>query len=210
MEDVLSVYEREHDPSRPVVCIDEARKELRSTPRGSLPATSGPQGRPEREDYEYARAGWANLFLAVEPLAGKRHVQVTEQRTAVDFARFLRVVSDQLYPDAERIVLVTDNLNTHKPACLYEAFAPAEAFRLAQRFEWHYTPEHGSWLNVAEIELSVLSRQCLNRRMDRAQLDAEVPAWQSRRDESSGKVRWQFTVADARIKLRRLYPTLDS
>ncbi len=188
-----------------MVCVDEARKELRSTPGGCLPAQPGQQ---KREDYEYAREGWANLFVAVEPLAGRRHVQVTERRTSKDFAQFLRIVSDELYPQAERIVLVTDNLNTHKPACLYEAFAPEEAFGLMQRFEWHYTPEHGSWLNVAEIELSILARQCLARRMNREQLAQEVPVWQACRNALQGKVRWQFTVADARGKLRRLYPTL--
>ena len=207
MEDVLAVYERPYDAARPVVCVDEARKELRSTPRGSLPAEPGQE---KREDYEYAREGWANLFLAVEPLAGKRHVQVTQRRTSKDFAQFLRIVSDELYPQAERIVLVTDNLNTHKPACLYEAFAAEEAFRLMQRFEWHYTPEHGSWLNVAELELSLLERQCLARRMNREQLEGEVPVWQACRNALQGKVRWQFTLADARVKLRRLYPTLQS
>jgi transposase len=206
MEDVLAVYERSYDAARPVVCVDEARKELRSTPRGSLPAEPGQE---KRQDYEYAREGWANLFLVVEPLAGKRHVQVTQRRTSKDFAQFLRIVSDELYPQAERIVLVTDNLNTHKPGCLYEAFAAEEAFRLMQRFEWHYTPEHGSWLNVAEIELSVLERQCLARRMNREQLEQEVPVWQACRNALQGKVRWQFTVADARVKLRRLYPTLQ-
>lgn len=206
MEDVLAVYARPYDAARPVVCVDEARKELRSTPRGSVPAEPG---QVQREDYEYAREGWANLFLAVEPLAGKRHVQVTERRTGKDFAQFLRIVSDELYPQADRIVLVSDNLNTHKPACLYEAFSPEEAFRLMQRFEWHYTPEHGSWLNVAEIELSVLERQCLARRMNREQLEQEVPVWEACRNALQGKIRWQFTVADARVKLRRLYPTLQ-
>jgi transposase len=206
MEDVLSVYERPYDPTRPVVGVDEARKELRSTPRGSLPVKPG---QAQREDYEYAREGWANLFLAVEPVAGKRHVQVTQRRTSKDFAQFLRIVSDELYPQAERIVLVTDNLNTHKPGCLYDAFAAEEAFRLMQRFEWHYTPEHGSWLNVAEIELSVLERQCLARRMNREQLEQEVPVWEACRNALPGTVRWQFTLADARVKLRRLYPTLQ-
>ena len=203
MEDVLEVYQRPFDAARPVVCVDEARKELRSTPRGDLPIE---QGQVKREDYEYAREGWANLFLAVEPLAGKRRVQVTDRRTAYDFARFLQIVSDDLYPEAERIVLVTDNLNTHKPASLYAAFAPDEAFRLMQRFEWHYTPEHASWLNMAEIELSVLERQCLSRRLNRAQLEGEVPSWEARRNLVQGRINWQFTVADARVKLRRLYP----
>ena len=203
MEDVLSVYARPFDAARPVVCVDEARKALRSTPRGSL---SSEEGKHKREDYEYVREGWANLFMAVEPLAGKRHAQVTDRRTALDLAHFLKVVSDDLYPQAERIVQVTDNLNTHKAACFYEAFAPEEAFRLMQRFEWHYTPCHGSWLNMAEIELSILERQRLSRRLNRAQLDQEVPAWEARRNTMQGKIDWQFTVADARVKLRRLYP----
>jgi len=206
MEDVLSVYERPYDPANPVVCVDEGRKELRSTPRGSLPAMPS---QPRREDYEYEREGWANLFLAVEPLAGKRHIQVTDRRTAWDFAQFLQIVSDELYPEVERITLVVDNLNTHKPACLYEAFAPEEAFRLIQRFEWHYTPEHGSWLNMAEIELSILQRQCLSRRLTRVALEGAVPAWEAARNLLRGRIRWQFTTADARVKLRRLYPGIE-
>jgi len=196
-EDVLSVYERPYEATRPVVCVDEARKELRSTPRGGLPAEPGQQ---KRQDHEYTRQGWANLFLAVEPLAGKRPVQVTQRRTSKDFAQFLKslsddLYSDDLYPDAERIVLVLDNLNTHKPSCLYEAFAAEEAFGLMQRFEWHYTPEHGSWLNVAEIELSVLERRCLARRMNRAQLAREVPAWEACRNALQGTLDGQFTIA---------------
>jgi len=206
MEDVLSVYARPLDTSRPVVCVDEGRKELRTTPRGELPAEPST---PKREDYEYAREGAANLFLAVEPLAGKRYVQVTERRTSVDFARFLRFISDEMYPDAVKVVLVTDNLNTHKPASLYEAFAPEEAYRLMQRFEWHYTPEHGSWLNMAEIELSILERQCLSRRLSREQLEVEVPAWEAQRNLMQGKIHWQFTAEDARVKLRHLYPMLQ-
>lgn len=204
MEDVLAVYARPYDVTRPVVCVDEARKELHTTPRGSIAAK---KGKVKREDYEYEREGWANLFVAVEPLVGKRRVDVTDRRTSVDFARFLKIVSDEMYPEAEIIVLVTDNLNTHKSACLYEAFEPEEAFRLSQRFEWHYTPEHGSWLNIAEIELSILSRQCLARRMNREQLEEEVPIWQTARNALEGKIDWQFTTADARIKLKRLYPT---
>jgi hypothetical protein len=203
MEDVLAVYARPFDVSRPVVCVDEARKELHTTPRGRIPAK---KGKTKREDYEYEREGWANLFVAVEPLAGKRRVDVTDRRTAQDFARFLKIISDEMYPDAEIIVLMTDNLNTHKPACLYEAFEPEEAFRLSQRFEWHYTPEHGSWLNIAEIELSILSRQCLARRMNREQLEEEVPIWQTVRNALEGTIDWQFTAADARVKLKRLYP----
>lgn len=203
MEDVLAVYARPYDTKRPVVGVDEARKELRTTPKGSL---SAERGKERREDYEYAREGWANLFVAVEPLTGKRKVQITDRRTAVDFAHFLRLVSDEMYPEAERIVLVMDNLNTHKAACLYEAFAPEEAFRLMQRFEWHYTPEHGSWLNVAEIELSVMHRQCLNRRLSRAELEREIPVWEMARNALTGKIVWHFTTADARVKLQRLYP----
>ncbi|HEY0785921.1 MAG TPA: IS630 family transposase [Acidobacteriaceae bacterium] len=214
MEDVLSVYERPHDPRRPVVCLDEKSKELHTTPHGGLPpqpAQDGEPGRPRRQDYEYARNGTANLFLWVEPLAGRRHVEVTERRTAVDFAQQLRSLSDEHYPEAEAIVLVTDNLNTHTPASLYEAFAPEEARRLAARFEWHYTPEHGSWLNMAEIELSVLARQCLNRRVpDAPTLAQEVTAWEQTRNRAQTTIRWQFTASDARIKLRRLYPQVES
>jgi transposase len=206
MEEVLAVYARPYDASRPVVCADEARKELRTTPRGSIPAK---KGKVKREDYEYEREGWANLFVAVEPLMGKRRVEVTDRRTSVDFAHFMKIISDEMYPEAEIIVLITDNLNTHKSACLYEAFEPEEAFRLSQRFEWHYTPEHGSWLNIAEIELSILSRQCLARRMNREQLEDEVPIWQTARNTLEGKIDWQFTAADARIKLKRLYPTQE-
>jgi len=210
MEDVLAVYERPHDPSRPVVCLDEKSKELHATPHGCLPPQpggAGQPGRPRREDYEYARHGTANLFLWGEPLAGRRHVEVTERRTAVDFAHQLRSLADEHYPEAEAIVLVTDNLNTHTPACLYEVFAPQEARRLAGRFEWHYTPEHGSWLNMAESELSVLARQCLSRRLpDTVTLTQEVAAWEQMRNHAQTTIRWQFTAADARIKLRRLYP----
>jgi len=207
MEDVLSVYERPYDVRYPVLCVDEGRKELRTTPRGSLPATFG---RPKREDYEYERAGAANLFLAVEPLAGRRMVRVTERRTASDFARFLRLVSDEMCPEAERIVLVVDNLNTHKPWCLYETFEAEEAHRLMGRFEWHFTPEHGSWLNMAEIELSIMQRQCLSRRLNKATLLAEVPVWEAARNALRGRIRWQFTTAEARLKLRRLYPVIDN
>ena len=206
MEDVLEVYTRPYDPKRPVVCVDEGAKELRSTPRGSLPCE--PE-QPLRQDYEYARHGKVNLFMAVEPLAGWRHVRVTERHTSLDFAEELRFLVDEVYHRAEQIVLVTDNLNIHSPACLYEAFPPAEARRIASRIEWHYTPEHGSWLNIAEIELSVLHRQCLNRRLeDEAVVIEETSAWQSERNAAQRKVNWQFTAADARVKLRRLYPPL--
>ena len=180
MEDVLDVYERPYDSRRPVVCVDESNKTLHATPHGSLPVEPG---QVQRQDYEYKRNGTLNLFMAVEPLIGKRSVSVTDRRTKQDFAEFLRYLSDEVYLQAETIILVTDNLNTHSPACLYERFEPAEARRLAQRFEWHYTPEHGSWLNMAEIELSVLSRQCLSRRMpDKRTLATEVSAWERDRN----------------------------
>lgn len=204
MEDVLDVYQRPYDPQHPVVCVDEISQELRETPRGIVPMRPG---QVQRQDYEYQRHGVANLFLAIEPLRGWRGVQVTERRTRVDFAHHLRWLSDVIYPDAAKIVLVLDNLNTHVPDALYEAFAPEEAHRLAQRFEWHYTPEHGSWLNIAECELSVLVAQCLKRRIaDRATLAREVSAWEHIRNQARVKVHWQFTTTDARIKLRRLYP----
>jgi hypothetical protein len=204
MEDVLAVYERPYDPKRPLVCVDEASKTLHDTPRGTLPMEAG---QPPRQDYEYKRNGTANIFMAVEPLVGKRKTFVTAQRTSQDFAELLRCLADDEYPDAEKIVLVTDNLNTHSPACLYERFEPAEARRLAQRFEWHYTPEHGSWLNMAEIELSILSRQCTNRRIsDQLTLSAEVAAWEKDRNNVKVQINWQFKPDNARIKLKRLYP----
>lgn len=206
MEDILDVYQRPYDPKRPVVCLDEASKQLHTTPRGSLPMRPA---QPAREDYEYERHGVANLFLTVEPLAGRRNVRVTARRTNGDFAEQLRLVADEDYPDAETIVLVIDNLNTHGPGALYEHFAPEEAHRLAARFEWHYTPEHGSWLNIAECELSVLAAQCLNQRIaDQASLAQEVSTWVERRNRICAKVVWQFTTADARIKLKRLYPVV--
>jgi transposase len=204
MEDVLAVYERPYNSKRPLVCADEASKTLHDTPHGTLPMEPG---QAQRQDYEYERNGTANLFMAVEPLLGKRRVSVTDRRTSQDFAEFLRQLSDEDYPEAEVIVLVTDNLNTHSPACLYERFEPAEARRLVERFEWHYTPEHGSWLNMAEIELSVLSRQCLSKRIPNKQaLIAEVAAWENDRNHVKVQIDWQFTTDDARIKLKRLYP----
>ena len=204
MEDVLAVYHRPYNPLRPVVCLDEHSKELRSTPRGSLGMEPG---QAARQDYEYAREGTCNVFLAVEPLKGKRTARVTERRTSADFAEQLRLLVDIDYPDAECVVLVTDNLNTHSPAALYERFEPAEARRIAERIQWHYTPEHGSWLNIAEIELSVLSRQCLNRRIASIEeVRHEIDAWQTARNGASVRINWQFTTNDARIKLRRLYP----
>ena len=204
MEDVLSVYERPYDPNRPLICVDEVSKTLHDTPHGILPSEAG---QPLRQDYEYERNGTANIFMAIEPLVGKRKTFVTAQRTNQDFAELLRYLSDDGYPDAEKIVLVTDNLNTHSPACLYERFEPAVARRLAQRFEWHYTPEHGSWLNMAEIELSILSRQCTKRRMpNKIMLAAQVTAWEEKRNTALVQIDWQFKTEDARIKLKRLYP----
>jgi len=206
MEYVLYVYQLPYDPKRPVVCIDEGGKELRDTPQGTLPMQPG---QPAREDYEYARFGKANVFLSVEPLAGKRHVRITERHTYPDFAHELRRIVDEDYPHADVVVLVCDNLNTHSPACLYATFSPQEAHRIAQKIEWHYTPEHGSWLNMAECELSVLARQCLDRRIpDIETLAYEAAAWETRRNAKPVKIHWQFTTADARIKLRRLYPVL--
>lgn len=207
MEDVLGVYEKPYDPKHPVVCVDEGGKQLIGEVRPPLPVRPG---KPARQDSEYQRGGMANLFMAFEPLAGERYVQVTARKTSVDFAHFMKRLADERYPDAKRIVLVCDNLSTHSPAAFYEAFEPAEARRLAQRFEWHYTPRHGSWLNVAEMELSVLTRQCLDRRIpDQDTLVHEVAAWQRQRNDARVTVRWQFTTADARIKLRKLYPTIE-
>ncbi len=206
MEDVLDVYEQPYDPRRPVIGLDEKSKELHGTPRGSLPPEPG---QPVRQDYEYERHGVCNLFLAFEPLRGWRKVRVTDRRTKQDFAEQLRLLADEDYPQAETMVLVVDNLNTHGPGSLYERFAPAEAHRLAAKFEWHYTPEHGSWLNVAECELSVLAGQCLKRRIpDKEMLIHEVAAWEERRNRQEAKVDWQFTSVGARIKLKRLYPVL--
>lgn len=206
MEDVLEVYQRPYDPQRPVVCFDEKSKELHATPQGALPIQPG---KTACQDYEYARNGTRNLFLALEPLRGWRKVRVTERRTAVDMAEQLRQLVDEDYPDAEQIVLVTDNLNTHTPACLYERFVPQEARRIARKLEWHYTPEHGSWLNMAECELSVLARQCLNRRMaDADTLVREATTWELTRNRAQVTIDWQFTTADARVKLKRLYPEL--
>jgi hypothetical protein len=183
MEEVLAVYQRPFDPTHPVIGMDESSKQLVSETRVSLPAEPG---QPRREDYEYERHGVANLFLFCEPLAGWREIQVTERRTRTDWAGVMRELSDQHYPAAERITVVLDNLNTHGPASFYEAFAPEEARRLAERFEFHYTPKHGSWLNMAEIELSVLNRQCLDRRIGEATvLQQEIEAWQQKRNAAS-------------------------
>jgi DDE superfamily endonuclease len=207
MEDVLDVYHRPYDPARPVVALDEASKQLVGEAVQPLPPEPG---QPERFDYEYVRNGTANLFMLSEPLAGWRHVMVTDRRTAVDFAEAVRWLAEDVYPDAEKVVLVMDNLNTHKLASLYEAFPPEQARRIAERIEVHYTPKHGSWLNVAEIELSVLARQCLDRRIEsvEALLD-ELEPWQTERNDRAVGVSWRFTTADARIKLRRLYPAIE-
>jgi DDE superfamily endonuclease len=206
MEDILEVYTRPYDRARPLVCLDEMPEQLLGEVRSPLPMRPG---QPERVDYEYERCGTANLFMVCEPLAGRRWVTVTERRTAIDWAHQIKALVDGRYPDVERIVLVLDNLNTHSPGSLYDAFPPAEAKRMADKLEIHYTPKHGSWLNIAEIELSVLSRQCLDRRLpDRATLQTEVTAWQDRRNAAGGTVDWRFTTADARITLKRLYPTI--
>jgi len=204
MEDVLEVYTRPHDPARPLVCLDETSKQLVAETRAPIPVRPG---KPARHDYEYERNGTANLFMLFAPLEGWRHVKVTERRTAIDYAHVLKEVSDLHFRDAEKIVLVQDNLNTHSPASLYEAFPPAEARRLVERFEWHSTPKHGSWLDMAESELAVLATQCLNRRIENRQtLDREIEAWLSRRNGSHAKADWRFTTAAARIKLKRVYP----
>ena len=207
MEDVLEVYKRPYDPKRPVVCLDETSKQLVgevATPQAAAP------GQVAHYDYEYVRNGVANIFMIFEPLAGQRDVEVTDRRTKKDYAECLRKISDEMYPDAEVVVLVQDNLNTHSPASLYEAFEPAEARRLTKRFEMHYTPKHGSWLDMAEIELGILGRQCLSRRIDDiVDLRREANAWEAERDAAGAKADWQFTTADARIKLKKLYPSSD-
>jgi len=206
MEDVLDVYQRPYDPTRPLVCMDETSKQLLGETR---PPAAAP-GRAARHDYEYVRNGVANLFMFFEPLASRREVKVTERRTKVDGARSVRELVDEHYPDAEQVVLVMDNLNTHTPASLYDAFPPAEAKRIAQRLEIHYTPKHGSWLNMAEIELSALGRQCLNRRLGTfEQLSAQATAWAAERNQRSKTVDWRFTTDDARIKLKQLYPSIQ-
>jgi hypothetical protein len=206
MEDVLDVYTRPYDPRRPLICMDETSKQLLADIRSPLPPEPG---QPERVDSEYERRGVANLFLWCEPLTGRCEVSVTERRTRVDWAQWARELVDESYPEASRVVLVSDNLNVHSLSSLYEAFVPAEAKRIADRLEMHHTPKHGSWLNIAEIELSALSRQCLDRRIpDRDTLVHEVAAWESQRAAAPRAIDWRFTTADARIKLKRLYPTI--
>jgi hypothetical protein len=199
-------YQRPHDPNRPVVCLDETSKQLISETRVPIPAKPG---QVARYDYEYERNGTANLFMLFAPLEGWRHVEVTDRHTAVDYAHILKELSDTRFPEVEKIVLVQDNLNTHKPASLYQAFPAADARRLVERFEWHYTPKHGSWLDMAESELGVLSSQCLDRRIpDKQTLIEEVAAWEDRRNRHHTKADWQFTTVDARVKLKRLYPAI--
>jgi DDE superfamily endonuclease len=206
MEDVLEVYHRPYDPRRPLICLDEVPAQLVGETRVPLPARPGA---PQRYDYEYVRNGTANLFMIFEPLLGGRAAQVTERRTAKDFAEVLRWLAEDVHPDAKRLVLVTDNLNTHGPGCLYEAFEPARARRIAERLEWHYAPRHGGWLNMAEIELAALAKQCLGRRIGtREELERAVAAWEEERNERQVGVNWQFTTAKARVKLHRLYPSL--
>lgn len=214
MEDVLTVYQRPYDPLRPVVCMDEKGKELRShTPNRE---EEQPEAKATREelhgvlqDYEYKREGSTNMFLACEPLRGWRLVEVSEDRTALSFARQIQKLVDEDYPQAERVVLITDNLNIHGTHSLYELLEPKEARRIAQKIEWHYTPEHGSWLNMAELELSALSRQCLSRRIPNRQVLAEeCEAWVKQRNKAKVRIEWHFTTQDARIKLRRLYPII--
>ena len=207
MEDVLDVYKRPYDPKRPQVCFDERPKQLVADVRKPIRAYLG---RRTRYDYEYKRNGVANLFMIFEPLKGQRHVKVTDRRTKKDWACCMRQLVDDIYPDAEQIVLVMDNLNTHKKASLYEAFAPSQAKRIADKLEIHYTPKHGSWLNMAEIAMSVMSRQCLRERMDNVQeLSKEALLWQQQRNCKEVKVDWRFTTNDARIKLKKLYPSVD-
>jgi hypothetical protein len=204
MEDVLELYAEPYDPARPVVCFDEASKELRGQVAEPVPAEPG---RVAKEDYEYTREGTANLFIAVEPLAGRREVVVTERRTAADFAEQMRRLCDEWYPEAAVVRVVLDNLNTHSPASLFAAFPPEEAWRLLRRLEFHHTPKHASWLNMAEMELSVLSRQCLDRRIaSREELAGEVASWQAQRNRLRVAIDWCFRVADARRKLAHLYP----
>ncbi len=207
MEDVLAVYHRPYEERFPQVCLDEGCKQLLADTREPLPMEPG---KPECSDYEYEREGVCSIFLACEPLVGRRFLKVSPRRTKQDWAHFVRELIDVHYPQAEKIVLVMDHLNTHTPSSFYEAFAPEEAWRLAQELEIHYTPTHGSWLNMAEIELSVLARQCLSGRMKSLPVVQEhVVAWQQQRDQAQTTINWRFTTADARIKLKRLYPSFN-
>jgi transposase len=206
MEEVLTLYSRPYNSEHPLLCLDESSKQLIEEVRQPIPIVAG---QPERFDTEYKRNGVANLFIAFEPLAGERLVEVTEQRTKIDFAHFVKKLVDEHYPTAKTLVLVMDNLNTHNKSSLYEAFEPEDAKRLADKLEIHYTPKHGSWLNMAEIEFSHLSRQCLDRRIkSREILKQEVTAWMNIRNKQKASMQWRFTVEDARIKLKRLYPLI--
>ena len=206
MEDILALYTQPEDPKRPLVCMDEVPKQLIADVREPIPVK---RTKPRRVDYEYKRNGVANLFMFFEPFRGKRHVKITKRRTRLDWAEAMRELSDDIHPDAEKIIVTLDNLNTHSPASFYQAFEPVEARRLINRFEFHFTPKHGSWLNMAEIELSVLSRQCINRRIsDEKTLRQEVQAWVNVRNSNEVKVDWRFSTDDARIKLKRLYPKI--
>lgn len=207
MEDILEVYKKPYDPKHPVVCMDETSKQQTKETRVPLPQSSG---QVERYDTEYERNGVSNIFMFCEPLKGWRKTNVTDRRTKVDWAHVVKDLADNDYPDAEKITLVLDNLNTHVGSSLYESFPPEEARRLLDRLEFHYTPKHGSWLNIAEIELSVLGRQCLSRRIpDQESLKKEVTAWNKNRNNQMGKVDWQFTTRESRIKLKRLYPVIS-
>jgi hypothetical protein len=204
MEDILAVYARPIDPARPLICVDESGKQLQAHDRPPQPAAPG---RAAKEDYTYGRRGAANLFLACAPHLGWRRGWATEQRTTTDFAHAIRRVLDEWFPEAERIVLVTDNLNTHTPAAFYRAFPPAEARRLLERLEWHFTPKHGSWLNMAELEFAAMTQQCLDRRIpDIATLDKEVAAWSAGRNAEGVTITWTYTIADARRNLAHVYP----
>jgi hypothetical protein len=208
MEDVLDLYEDPYDPQRPKVCFDETNKQLVAETRVGLPAQPGQR---ERYDYEYQRKGSRNLFLFFEPQGGWRHVEVTERRTMQDFAQQMRWLVDEAYPEVEVVRVVLDNLNTHRPASLYETFAPGEARRILKRLEFHYTPKHGSWLNMAEMELSVFSRECLDRRIpDEATLRRELQALEAERNQARARVNWRFTAWDARSKLTHLYPSIPN
>lgn len=213
MEDVLDVYERPYDENRPVVCLDETCKEVHGDARPPIaarPPEDGEPASPAREDYEYVRDGSAAIFMVYEPLAGRCHAESSDRRTAKDYARVVKHLCDTMYPGAEKIVLVQDNLNTHTIGSLYEAFAPEEARRLAERLEIHYTPKHGSWLNMAEIALRLLCRQCLGQRFpSREKLRAAVADWQKQNEANPMKTHWRFTTKDARIKLERLYPKIQ-
>ena len=203
----MAVYRQPEDPKRPVVCMDESSKQLLADSQTAMPMEPG---QVQRYDYEYVRQGVANLFMFFAPLENKRRVKVTNQRCRTDWAEAMKELSDQDYPDAEKIVVVMDNLNTHSPISFYETFSPEEARRLVERFEFHYTPKHGSWLNMAEIEFSVLARQCINRRIPNTEeLEREVIAWANYRNENSANINWHFTTEDARIKLKRLYPLIE-